>query len=225
MHRIDIKHIWSGSESTISRTPWGPFPYTYTQTCGDCYGHCEVLDLDRSVPSPGENDTIECLKEMQRAIGRIMEAISEYERMVFANSRYSDSVDFAEQLESFYEKSVNGDDIDFRLAVKFTELELVRTPRRARNKSLRKSLLIWKQGPVCNRCDNIFALAHLTEDHIFPRAKGGQTKLKNLQLLCKPCNASKDNEMPGPKDVSPFVYEGEPCNHRITCRELIQTGS
>ena len=221
-HRIDVEHNWSDSESTTSRTSRGPFTYTYTQTCKDCYVHREVLDLDRSVQSPGESDTTECLKELQRAFGRIMETISEYEQMVFANSNYSNSVNFVEHLESFYEKSVKGDDINFRTIKYYLELEHEGTPKKARNKSLRKLLLLWKQGPVCNRCDNIFTTSELTEDHIVPRASGGQSKLPNLQLLCKTCNSNKADKYPSPDDVSPFEYEGESCNHLITCRELIR---
>ena len=58
------------------------------------------------------------------------------------------------------------------------------------SKKLRKSvLLIYKHK--CNFCG---ATDKLEIDHIKPVSLGGLTELKNLQVLCKPCNIIKSNK-------------------------------
>lgn len=47
-------------------------------------------------------------------------------------------------------------------------------------------------GYICFRClKTDFKFDQLTMDHITPVFLGGKTELKNLQLLCMPCNNYK----------------------------------
>ena len=85
----------------------------------------------------------------------------------------------------------------------------------------RKVLLEIKQGLVCDICDQVAdSIDDLEEEHILPRALGGQSKLKNLRLACRTCNQNKGDQPPTDSDLSPFAYQGEPCEHRVSCAEL-----
>lgn len=58
-------------------------------------------------------------------------------------------------------------------------------------------VLLWDKYRVCVGCDkpfNDFSEASL--DHIVPKSKGGYTRLANLQLMHRVCNAKKTNKMP-----------------------------
>ncbi len=54
-------------------------------------------------------------------------------------------------------------------------------------------------GVVCAICQGLARrpaeLRGLHCDHIVPYAKGGRTTWENLQLLCAPCNWSKNSRM------------------------------
>ena len=83
-----------------------------------------------------------------------------------------------------------------------------------------KALLVWAQGPVCNRCDVVpRTLKELTVDHMIPKSKGGPSRLCNYQLLCGCCNVQKGDSMPTAIDQSPFASEEEsvPCLHSVPC--------
>ncbi len=54
-----------------------------------------------------------------------------------------------------------------------------------------KDYLYGKQGGICEGCRIGFHKRNLTLDHIIPKAKGGQTAIENLQLLCQACNSIK----------------------------------
>lgn len=54
-----------------------------------------------------------------------------------------------------------------------------------------RASLFQKQKGACNGCGRSFDDDLLQEDHIVPRAKGGEDTLENKQLLCGPCNATK----------------------------------
>jgi hypothetical protein len=45
----------------------------------------------------------------------------------------------------------------------------------------------------CKICKQLFFSNELEVDHIFAWSKGGRTELSNAQLLCRPCNAKKNN--------------------------------
>lgn len=226
MHILKVEHNWANSESIRRFGEDGAL--ISTRTCSDCGVKQDALDLrtTRSEhPNEYKDDSqgfIDSARQMIEATSQVAKSIKDYEQGIFANSRFLTVDGFTDHISTFYEKSVSGGDINYRTIEYYLELERKQTPKTARNKSLRKLLLHWKQSPVCNRCDSIFPWSQLTEDHVIPRSSGGQTKLKNLQLLCKPCNWEKSNQMPSCKDESPFVYDGEPCIHIITCNELTQ---
>ena len=213
IHQIAIEHNWVNliSPRTGASNGFG----ASIRICMDCRSEEKILSL---------KDLTEQSKGMTLAEAASVALVSmrEYQQNLFANSKYSSIDGFTDHISTFYEKSVSGGDINFRTIKDYMEFERKQTPKKALRKLLRKLLLLWKQGYVCNRCDNIFTTSKLTEDHIVARALGGQSKLINLQLLCESCNFHKADRAPGYKDVSPFKYGGETCNHLITCRELIQ---
>jgi 5-methylcytosine-specific restriction endonuclease McrA len=49
-----------------------------------------------------------------------------------------------------------------------------------------------KYGRQCVKCHST---KHLTIDHILPISKGGESVLKNLQILCRSCNEEKDTRI------------------------------
>ena len=212
IHKISVEHNWVKLVSARNDASNG-FG-TSVRICMDCHSEQKILSLkDLTEQSNGVT--------LAEAASDALVSMRKYEQNLLANSRFSSIDDLTDHISTFHEKSVDGGDINFRTIKFYLQLEHKRTPKKARRKLLRKLLLLWKQGHVCNRCDNIFPENRLSEDHITPRAKGGQSKLVNLQLLCESCNFHKADTAPGCKDVSPFRYEGETCNHLMTCREVI----
>jgi 5-methylcytosine-specific restriction endonuclease McrA len=53
----------------------------------------------------------------------------------------------------------------------------------------------------CRRCGAIGGEAQLVVDHVVPFSAGGLTELKNLQTLCRECNAGKAARAPHPHDL------------------------
>jgi hypothetical protein len=52
---------------------------------------------------------------------------------------------------------------------------------------------VWnRDGGACVQCGS---RENLEFDHIIPVSKGGATTYRNLQLLCKECNAKKSNNI------------------------------
>ena len=54
-------------------------------------------------------------------------------------------------------------------------------------------------GKSCRYCRKRLVLKNIVCDHIIPLSKGGESTLKNLQLICKTCNTRK-----GPLDELDF---------------------
>ena len=71
----------------------------------------------------------------------------------------------------------------------------------------RKTAVYEKTGRWCKRCN---ATTDLHIDHIWPRSKGGQNWLINLQVLCSKCNWSKSDtlELRSPEAVTTLVPLG-----------------
>ncbi len=124
-----------------------------------------------------------------------------------------------EDIISFMEKKTQSNTIPYELPYRL--MKTVKINRR-KDKRIIKLILGYKQGEVCNRCNNIFPLNKLTMDHIIPDRSISQ--LTNLQLLCGPCNEEKGQNKPGKQDISPFKYDGKSCIHRITCCYAAKTG-
>lgn len=61
---------------------------------------------------------------------------------------------------------------------------------------------LWDRSHLCRweNCKHkdrlILTFAEATLDHILPRAKGGRTRLSNLQLMHDDCNGEKKDSMP-----------------------------
>ena len=51
--------------------------------------------------------------------------------------------------------------------------------------------LLMIQEDQCAKCETSFDVKPYTLDHIIPMSLMGDTTLKNIQLLCQPCNSSK----------------------------------
>ena len=52
----------------------------------------------------------------------------------------------------------------------------------------------------CKYCDKTLTLRNMVCDHLVPLTKGGESTVKNLQLICKACNTRK-----GPLDEKDFI--------------------
>ena len=66
--------------------------------------------------------------------------------------------------------------------------------KRRERATLRANYAAWYQHLAerdGERCLNCGARSDLALDHILPIAKGGLSKIENLQLLCAPCNQRK----------------------------------
>lgn len=50
-----------------------------------------------------------------------------------------------------------------------------------------------RQGGICPKCGNHFALKEMQGDHITPWSKGGKTNAENCQMLCADCNRRKSD--------------------------------
>lgn len=47
----------------------------------------------------------------------------------------------------------------------------------------------------CAKCGKSFRKSDMDADHIYPKSCGGDNSRENLQLLCKHCNRSKQDDM------------------------------
>jgi 5-methylcytosine-specific restriction endonuclease McrA len=66
--------------------------------------------------------------------------------------------------------------------------------KRRERATLRAHYTVWYAALVEHygaRCLNCGANEHLAIDHVIPIAKGGESALENLQLLCAECNRLK----------------------------------
>lgn len=62
----------------------------------------------------------------------------------------------------------------------------------------RRRETLWKrQNGKCANCGIDIKLEEATLDHIIPRSKGGGNSLKNLEVLCQPCNYEKRDLVDG----------------------------
>lgn len=58
------------------------------------------------------------------------------------------------------------------------------------------ALVAMRDGIRCHYCGSPLSLEAATIDHVFPRARGGRTKLANLVLACLSCNIRKGTRTP-----------------------------
>lgn len=64
------------------------------------------------------------------------------------------------------------------------------------DKRKKKRQLFRRQRGRCAICEQPFDVDALTIDHVVPRSKGGSHRMRNLQLLCRPCNEIKADSDP-----------------------------
>jgi hypothetical protein len=55
-----------------------------------------------------------------------------------------------------------------------------------------------------NKCVTCGTTERVEIDHIFPVSRGGKSDIKNLQLLCRSCNAKKSASLPKITGIEPF---------------------
>ena len=86
----------------------------------------------------------------------------------------------------------------------FTPMSSTVAPQKQRGMkiSLRKQVWLKHQSRCCN-CNSTYALQI---DHIIPKAKGGETRLENLRLLCRPCNQRAAIEHFGLRKMDNFLH-------------------
>ena len=210
MHEIRVEHDWQ--ETGRSKAELGTF--SIFESCQSCGQKREALGLSTAGQSQmSEEENIPWLKRIASNATERLRVMEEQHHNLVQGTRYEDLPSMLEGIDMQYDHTFSSGRIPFYVLNWWT--------RFTGRKSKRRMLLLFRQGWVCNRCDRIFPLANdLTEDHILPRSKGGQSKLKNLQLLCRECNEKKGSDTPGAKDISPFSWQGPSCIHRITCIEL-----
>ena len=217
-HVVTVEHIWG-------------IPYQYPQKgssthsvriCDRCGSSQRVLrlstiydgqsieELAESTDAEDREDLVEFTKTMGEIVRQMADSIQSMERALFEGTGYRNLRDFTERLKKQHNSTaVDLDDLNFKTAE-----DIGGTNRR---KHSRKILLAFKQGLVCDICDKVKSPDDLTEDHILPRKLGGESTLMNLRLTCAPCNKEKGDKLPTALDVSPFAYQGEPCEHKISC--------
>ena len=208
VHEIEILHNWGPPEPQDSEARG----LVTVQTCEDCGAEQHILDLDQVEEGP-EPDWQETLDRVRQVNSRIRELFEDMNAALFAGTEYRDGAHFAMKIKRRFEFVVDDDEINYDL--------MSRLVQAGTKKFWRKIMLAHKQGLVCNRCDAVVhSLDDLTPDEIVPKARGGQSKLLNLQLLHSECNSSKGNSEPDERDQSPYAYQGPSCRHQITCREV-----
>ena len=209
MDEIQVLHRWQETERRDSSSG----TWISVEECQDCGQRSECLHLGVG-PRPSSHDSPQ--EELSATIARSIELADRMLKArngmvndILEGTTYQDIDALVSDIDKRYEGQVNTREIPLG------ELkEWVDTQNR---KFKRKVLLVWKQGLVCNRCNQVSSWEDLTLDEINSKYEGGQAKLWNSQLLCKSCNHAKDNHPPDERDISAFVYSGPTCIHRITC--------
>ena len=75
--------------------------------------------------------------------------------------------------------------------------ELMEPRGTARSKKLMKLVQYIRQEGECAGCQKEFEFDNLTLDRVKPGKLGGTYELPNVQLMCQPCNNTKDASYSG----------------------------
>ena len=210
MHNVIVDHEWL----EVNRVDFGLSAEDVTMRCAYCGAERHILHTNASDETyqnqETEEEAREALKGISESLKQFSKTMNLYIREMLDGSKYVTSQALMDDIAKRYNGNIEGKDLPFRWLGPWTATNY--------RKAQRKFLLFYKQGPVCNRCDLIFSIDELTEDHIEgDRSRG---RLTDLQLLCKNCGGKKGNDPPTELDISPFKFEGESCIHRVACTEL-----
>ena len=205
LHEVDRVDFCATSEVAIMR-------------CRDCGAENQVLHMKASEKTRQNHDS---LRESPAAWDRLAEQLNQLaelarslNRELLDGTKYATSEGLMADIAKRYNGQIAGEDIPFGWLKPWLATGI--------RKAQPKVLLLYKQGPACNRCDRLMlSLDEITVDHIEGDRDRGQ--LTDLQLLCKNCNEEKGNDPPSKLDVSPFKFEGETCVHRVACTEIDTT--
>ena len=211
-HEIRIEHDWH----EIGRSKAESGTFTIMQKCQRCGDRSKALGLStRDLSELSDKESRLWLKKTSSFAEDRLRSMEVQDRKLVEGTGYGDLLSMLKGIDMQYDHTFSSGTIPIYIIKEWT--------RFTGKKSKRKILLLFRQGWVCNRCDHIFPSGNdLTVDHILPRSEGGQTKLNNLQLLCRDCNEKKGDESPSLQDVSPFSWQGPSCIHRMTCIEIAE---
>jgi hypothetical protein len=84
----------------------------------------------------------------------------------------------------------------------------------------RRNILL-RDRHTCQYCRQKMAPGKLTLDHVFPRARGGQSTWENLVAACNPCNSRKGSKTPEEAGMIPMAMPKALGLH--TSRALMRT--
>ena len=210
MHRVIVGHDWL----EVNRVDFDVSAEVATMCCADCCAERQVLHENSRENTHQNQDSLEeakeALKGITESLNQFTETMNLYVHEMLDGTKYATSEALMDEIAKRSNGDIDGKEIPFRWLKPWMATGI--------HKAQPKVLLLYKQGPVCNRCDLIFTFDELKVDHIEADKSRGQ--LTDLQLLCKKCNGEKGNGPPSKSDVSPFKFKGKTCIHRVTCTEV-----
>ena len=210
MHEIEVTHRFI----EISRAEENNVSFESVEKCQDCGGQSKTLHLTATDEANLEDSvSIESISTKFEQINKQLKKIWErFEAELSSGTKYNTLEELVNTIDKRYDGAIWASELSYR--------QLDRWSKTATRRFQSKVLLWYKQGPVCNRCDFIYEFDDLDVDHVCLVRSRGQ--LTNLQLLRRRCHDRKGKSPPCEKDISPFKYEGKPCMHRLTCKEIAQ---
>ena len=210
MHQIQITHRWR----EIDRTETDGGNFTTVGQCMYCGQNKSILHLTSargpSLKDLPQEEALASIRHIAEQSKRIADLFDEMSSDLLHDTDYRTIEDLVAHIERRYQGKVKGDELPYHQ---------LQTWLNASKLFQAKTLLAYKQGLVCNRCDRVmYSIAQLTIDHIIPDRSNSQ--LTNLQLLCKNCNEEKADNSPDDRDISPFNFQGDQCTHQNSCVQL-----
>lgn len=59
-----------------------------------------------------------------------------------------------------------------------------------------KMNMVARDNGRCQYCLGKFPMSQLTQDHVFPKSRGGETTWENVVMACRHCNSTKGDRTP-----------------------------
>ena len=214
MHSVIVEHDCH----EVERVDFHTTSEVAIMRCANCCAERHVLHAKSSEKThrnqESEGETKQALNGISESLNQVAKVMELYMRQMLDGTKYATNEALMDDIAKRYNGQIAGEDIPIRWLKPWLATGI--------RKAQPKVLLLYKQGPVCNRCDRLmFSLGEITVDHIKGDRDRGQ--LTDLQLLCKNCNEEKGNGPPSALDVSPFKFEAETCVHRVACTEIDTT--